>query len=104
MIRSETEFIFSVTRTQLFGPEDLVRVEEIRDAYALQHLSAYLGTDAPPQAATPDFPEWVEGSQFDERFFGYLDFKSVPDGMSRPAPFYEVAQCSPSLNGLEAQD
>ena len=74
VIRSETEFIFSVTRTQLFGPDDLARVEEIQDAYALQPLSAYLGTDAPPQAATPDFPEWVEGSQFDERFFGYFDF------------------------------
>ena len=74
VIRSETGFVFDVTRTQLFGPDDLERVKEIQDAYELQPLSTFLGTEAPPAAATPEFPVWVEGAQFDERFFGYLDF------------------------------
>ena len=74
VIRSETDFIFSVTRTQLFGPDDLGKVKKIQQSYGLQPLSIFLGKDAPAGAPTPQYPKWVEGSQFDERFFGYLDF------------------------------
>ena len=74
VIRSETNFIFSVTRTQLFGPDDLPKVKQIQDSYALQPLSAFLGTEMPASAQMPDWPKWVEGSQFDERFFSYLAF------------------------------
>jgi hypothetical protein len=74
VIQSETGFIFNVTRTQLFGPDDLPKVQEIQSSYGLQPLSAFLGKTAPAAAPTPDFPVWVEGSQFDERFFSYLDF------------------------------
>ncbi len=74
VFRSETDFIFNVTRTQLFGPDDLERVVEIQNSYGLQPLSAFLGT-APPAVPSPiDFPEWVEGVQFDQRFFGYFTF------------------------------
>ncbi len=73
VIRSETDFVFNVTRTQLFGPDDLAKVKEIQGSYGLQPLSAFLGTNAPAAKAIPDLPVWVEGSQFDERFFGYLD-------------------------------
>lgn len=30
VLRSETDFVFAVTRTQLFGPDDLARVEAIQ--------------------------------------------------------------------------
>ncbi len=40
----------------------------------MQPLGAFLSTRAPPAMTMPKFPKWVEGSQFDERFFGYLDF------------------------------
>jgi hypothetical protein len=73
VIRSETGIVFNVTRTQLFGPDDLAKVKEIQGSYGLQPLSAFLGTNAPAAKAIPDLPVWVEGSQFDERFFGYLD-------------------------------
>jgi hypothetical protein len=33
-----------------------------------------LGTDPPAAPPEIDFPQWEEGAQFDERFFGYLDF------------------------------
>jgi hypothetical protein len=84
VIRSETDFVFNVTRTQLFSPNDLTRVKEIQSAYHLQPLSAFLGTEAPPAQPMPDFPEWVEGSQFDERFFGYLDF--MMSLLEKPGP------------------
>lgn len=74
VIRTETEFIFNVTRTQLFGPDDLKHVETIQQSYALQPLSTFLGTQPPVATPLPDFPAWVEGAQFDERFFSYLDF------------------------------
>ena len=84
VIRSETDFIFNITRTQLFGPDDLESVEGIMDQYKLEPLSAFLGQDAPAAPALPDFPEWVEGSQFDERFFAYLDFMMDLRGQAGP--------------------
>jgi len=74
VIRSETDYVFQVVRTQLLGPDDLDSVRAIQESYDLQPLSAYLGTEAPPAPEAPDFPQWAEGAQFDERMFGYLDF------------------------------
>jgi hypothetical protein len=82
VIRSETDLIFNITRTQLFNPDDLVRVEAIMDDYTLQPLSAFLGTEAPAELPMPEFPTWVEGVQFDERLFAYLDF--MTDIMGEP--------------------
>lgn len=82
VIRSETDFIFNITRTQLFGQDDLEKVKTIQDRYGLQPLSAFLGNTAPAAPDLPDFPGWVEGSQFDERFFIYLDF--VVDLLKKP--------------------
>jgi len=84
VLRCETSFVFIVTRTQLFGPDDLARVEEIQAEYGLQPLSELLGSEAPPAPPTPDFPQWAEGAQFDERSFGYLDFMMTLLG--EPAP------------------
>ena len=74
VLSSETSFVFVVTRTQLLGPDDLARVEEIQAEYEVRPLSEFLGAEAPPALPTPGFPIWEEGAQFDERFFGYLDF------------------------------
>ena len=84
VIRSETDFIFNITRTQLFDSDDLARVEAIMDDYSIQSLSAFLGTEPPAQPAVPTFPEWVEGVQFDHRLFAYLDF--MMDLMGEPLP------------------
>ncbi len=74
VIRSETDFIFNITRTQLLGPDDIEQVKAIQAQYKLQPLSAFLGEDAPAAQPLPDFPQWEEGAQFDERFFTYLNF------------------------------
>jgi len=84
VIRSETDVIFNITRTQLFGPDDLEKVQTIQGQYKLEPLSALLGEEAPAASAKPDFPEWVEGSQFDERFLLYLDF--IMDLLEKPGP------------------
>jgi hypothetical protein len=74
VIQSETNLVFVVVRTQLFDPEDLPRVEEIQRSYDVQPLSAFAQTPAPEAAAELTFPTWVEGAQFDERSFEYIDF------------------------------
>jgi hypothetical protein len=74
VIRSETDLAFVVVRTQLFGADDLKRVEEIQQAYAIEPLSAYTGTPAPEPSPSFDYPVWVEGAQFDARSFEFLDF------------------------------
>ncbi len=48
---------------------------ELYKDHGLQLLSAFLGTEALAAAPLPDFPEWTEGSQFDERFFGLTEFR-----------------------------
>jgi hypothetical protein len=73
VIRSETGLAFVITRTQLFDLEDLERVKEIQSEYNLKPLSTFLGTDPPPAQPSVSYPKWVEGVQFDERFFGFLD-------------------------------
>lgn len=55
MIRSETELIIAVYRTQLFNPGDMENVKVIQARYKVQPLSAYLGQPAPKAAPTIDF-------------------------------------------------
>jgi hypothetical protein len=88
VIRSETDFIINITRTQLFGPDDLARVADLQRQYQLQPLSTFLGEQAPPASALPDFPKWIEGAQFDQRFFTYLDFMMTVLG--KPGPGEEA--------------
>ena len=52
VFQSEADFVINITRTQLFGADDLVRVQEIQGSYDLQPLSAFLGKAAPAAAPT----------------------------------------------------
>jgi len=73
VLRSETNIIFTVGRTQVFGPDDIPALKQIQSGYKLQPLSDYAKLPRPPARQTPELPDWVEGAQFDERFFVYLD-------------------------------
>ncbi len=74
VIRSETPFVFSIIRTQLFNPDDLARVKEIQGGFEFQPLSTYLRKPAPAILPAIDFPDWREGAQFDVGFFVFFDF------------------------------
>ncbi len=74
VITSETDFILAVARTQLFGSDDLSQVKKLQSAYKLEPLSVTQGQQASQTPTLPKFPKWVEGAQFDERFFSYFDF------------------------------
>jgi hypothetical protein len=55
LIRSETELVIAVYRTQLFNPDDLDKVKAIQAGYKVQPLSAFLGQPAPEAAPAINF-------------------------------------------------
>src|SRR5580700_9159527 len=55
VIRSETELVIVVYRTQLFNPADIDNVKKVQAGYKVQPLSVFLGTAAPTGAPTIDF-------------------------------------------------
>ena len=81
--RSETGLVFIVTRTQLFGPDDLERVKAIQGDFGLQTLSKFTQSDASATTPMPSLPPWAEGAQFDGRFFDFLDI--MMDLLGSPA-------------------
>ena len=76
VIRSETQLVNAIYRTQLFGPDDLENVKKIQAEYKAQPLSAFLGKAAPPAAPALDFPKPLSAA--DERsspeVFGIMNF------------------------------
>jgi len=76
VIRSETQFVLAVYRTQLFNPGDLDNVKKVQAAYKAQTLSAFLGTPAPTAAPAIDFikPLTPEAEKTSPQFFNILNF------------------------------
>jgi hypothetical protein len=68
VIRSETDLVSVVGRTQLFNPADLDKVKAIQAGYKVQPLSAFAGSPAPPPSATV---KWI---------------KPIPPGEERTSP------------------
>lgn len=75
VVRGESEILGTLTRTQVIGgANDLARVKEIQQSYRLQPLSAFMGTKAPPAAPKIEWPEWKEGDDTREAYWGYVSF------------------------------
>jgi hypothetical protein len=76
VIRSETEFVFGLYRTQLFNPADLDNVKKIQAGYKGQPLSEFLGQPAPTAAPAIDFikPLTPEQQKTSPEFFNILNF------------------------------
>jgi hypothetical protein len=76
VIRSETEFVFALYRTQLFDPADLDNVKKVQAGYKAQTLSAFLGNPAPKAAPAIDFvkPLTPEAEKTSPQFFSILNF------------------------------
>lgn len=72
VLRFETDLVFVIGRTQLFGPDDVESLRPIMAAYHLEPLSRRLGTEA-PTAAPFDWPAWDDAASRDERFVGYVN-------------------------------
>jgi len=68
---SESNFVFVIGRTQLFGPDDLDNVIAIQNQYQVQALSAFLGKPAPVPEI--DFPAWSEAKAYSGQFINYVN-------------------------------
>lgn len=69
----DTDLVFVIGRTLLLGADDVPSLAEVMASYALQHLSAYRGQNAPPPAPVT-WPVWSNEASRDERFIGFLNF------------------------------
>jgi hypothetical protein len=76
VFRSETELVFPLFRTQLFGPDDLENVKKVQAGYKAQPLSAFLGQPAPSPAPAIDFikPLTPAEQKVSPEFFSILNF------------------------------
>ncbi|TIM64952.1 MAG: DUF1254 domain-containing protein [Mesorhizobium sp.] len=87
VIRGESDFIGTLTRTGVSGPDDVPNLEKTQQGIKLQPLSAFLGQPAPSPAPALDFPAWVQGVENTPNIFRYVNFMlpfTVPHPMDKP--------------------
>ncbi len=73
VFRAETEFVGTLTRTQLDGPEDIPAVQGIQAAFQLMPLSTFTGKPAPAAAAEVAWPAWDAKKAEGIGFISYLN-------------------------------
>lgn len=74
VIHSETALAHVLIRVQLQNPQDQPNVENILGAFALEPLSQYAGTDAPPEVAPVNFPAYSDEDMRTPAFFPCMNF------------------------------
>jgi hypothetical protein len=74
VLRCETDVAGTLTRTALFGADDVPNVRRIQHGYAIQSLSEYAGLRPPPPLAPLVCPPWDEQRALSSGFIGYLNF------------------------------
>ncbi|MFN7332498.1 MAG: DUF1254 domain-containing protein, partial [bacterium] len=70
---AETEFVGTLTRTQLFGPDDVAALQAVQAGYKLTPLSQFTGTAAPAAAPAIDWPVWDAAKAEGIEFISYLN-------------------------------
>ena len=76
IIKSETDLVIAIYRTQLFNPGNIDNVKKIQEKYKVQTLSSFLGLPAPPanpplKFITPLTPETEKTSI---QFYNVLNY------------------------------
>jgi len=87
VIKGDSEFLGTLTRTQLFEPKDLPNVKKIQKQYKLQPLSAFLGKSAPKAAPAIQWKPWKDGDQTTDEFWAYVNFLltfTTPNPQDKP--------------------
>jgi hypothetical protein len=76
IVRSETEIVLAIYRTQLFNPGDIATVKKIQEGYKVEPLSTYLNQPAPKAASAIEFakPLTAEEQRTSLGFFNILSF------------------------------
>jgi hypothetical protein len=87
IVRGESEFMGTLTRTQLKGMNDLPAMQETQQGYKLQPLSAFLGQAAPAPAPEIEWPVWIDKVDKTADIFRYVNFMlpyATPNPLDQP--------------------
>jgi hypothetical protein len=95
VFRSETDFIGTLTRTQLNGPADIPALQAIQARYTLTPLSRFTGKAAPAAAAPVAWPAWDASRAEGIGFINYLNvllpfMPTVPSERAMMARFARI--------------
>ena len=74
VFQSESQFIGTLTRTSINGPDDSANVRAIQQKYVLQPLSEFLGGRPPMPSPQIRWPSWNEERALSAHFISYLNF------------------------------
>ncbi len=73
LVRSASQFVFVIFRTQLFDAADMPNVQAVQAGFKVRPLSAVTGAAAPPPAPAISWPR-IDDELAKKHFFEYLDF------------------------------
>lgn len=95
VFRAETDFVGTLTRTQLNGSTDIPALQALQAQYTLTPLSKFSGTAAPPTAPAVAWPAWDTGKAEGIGFIGYLNallpfMPTVPSERTMMARFARI--------------
>ncbi len=88
VIRGESYFLGTLTRTGADGPQDLAAMQKIQAGYKLMPLHEYLKQPAPKAAEKIDWLPFVKGDEQTINAFKYVNFAlplTIPNAMDKPA-------------------
>jgi len=93
--RAETDFVGTLTRTQLNGPNDIAALQAIQAQFRLIPLSTYSRTTPPPAAQAVAWPAWDAKAAEGIGFIGYLNallpfMPAVPSEQAMRARFARI--------------
>jgi hypothetical protein len=74
VIRSETNYVLALGRTQVFGPDDVENCKAVMDQYSVRSLDVYNGLmEAAVIPQNPDIPPFQPGKFDDVNFIAYFN-------------------------------
>ncbi len=94
VFRAETEFVGTLTRTQLAAPDDLPAMQAVQAQYKLTPLSQFTGKPTPQPAPTVAWPVWDAKEAEGIGFIAYLNalLPFMPTVPSEKATFARFAK------------
>jgi hypothetical protein len=95
VFRAETDFVGTLTRTQLNSPDDIPALQALQAKYQLIPLSRFEGTKPPRPAPPVNWPAWDAAKAEGIGFIGYLNallpfMPTVPSERSMMARFARI--------------
>lgn len=83
VFRVETDFVVTLTRTQVAGSDDQATLESMQASYKLRPLSVFTKTKPPPAPSDAKLLKWdaekARGIEFISDFNALLPFMAAPD-------------------------